>query len=57
MGRVIEVLCFALFSIPAFFVASLFIDVFALKLKWIAVAGNQGISGFCRRLSVFPLPT
>ncbi|UWS61966.1 hypothetical protein N2384_01755 [Bacillus paralicheniformis] len=30
-------------SIPAFYLAAVYLDVVAVKLRWIAVAGGQGM--------------
>lgn len=43
MGRMLNFLCIAGISIPAFYFASTFIDVFAVKLGFLSVAGNTGI--------------
>lgn len=42
-GFMLSALCFAGISIPPFFLASSFIDIFAMKLGWITVVGNTGI--------------
>lgn len=38
----LKALYFASFSIPSFYLASVYMDVFALKLGWVQVQGNTG---------------
>lgn len=42
LGKIMGVLCIAAISIPSFFFAGLFIDIFAVKFGWMNVAGNTG---------------
>ncbi|MGC4019261.1 MAG: ABC transporter permease [Muricomes sp.] len=41
-GKILRILAIAAISIPAFYIASIFIDVLAVRWKWIGVAGNTG---------------
>lgn len=45
-GYLLICLYIAGISIPPFYLASLYIDVFALKLDWMTVAGNTGFSRY-----------
>jgi len=45
-GHILNFLCIAGISIPAFYFASSFIDIFAVKFRFISVAGNVGIMRF-----------
>jgi ABC-type dipeptide/oligopeptide/nickel transport system permease component len=56
VGKIIEFICIAGISIPAFFFASTFIDIFAVNLGLMKVAGNTGImrylpAGLCLGIS------
>lgn len=43
-GFILRVLMIAGVSIPAFYLAAVYLDVVAVKLRWIAVAGGQGLT-------------
>lgn len=43
VGRLLNFLCIGAISIPAFYLASSFIDVFATQYHWISVTNNTGI--------------
>lgn len=43
IGRVLTFLCIAGVSIPSFFFAATYLDLFAVKLGWTSVAGNTGL--------------
>lgn len=42
-GKLLNLLCVAGISVPAFFFASTFLDVFAVRFGWLRVAGNTGL--------------
>ncbi|PYG90258.1 peptide/nickel transport system permease protein [Ruminiclostridium sufflavum DSM 19573] len=42
LGSVLNFICIAGISIPAFFFAGTFIDIFAVRFQWMSVAGNTG---------------
>lgn len=42
-GKLLNFLCVAGISVPAFFFASTFLDVFAVRFGWLRVAGNTGV--------------
>ncbi|MGL6198484.1 MAG: ABC transporter permease [Lachnospiraceae bacterium] len=46
VGYLLDFLCISGISIPAFFFASEFIDIFAVKYRLISVAGNEGLMRF-----------
>lgn len=46
VGKLLDYICIAGISVPAFFFASAFIDIFAVKFGWMNVAGNDGIMRF-----------
>ena len=43
VGKLMDFICIAGISIPSFFFATSFLDVFAVQLRWINVAGNTGL--------------
>ena len=43
VGKLMDFICIAGISIPSFFFATSFLDVFAVQLQWINVAGNTGL--------------
>lgn len=43
LGRILNVVCVAGVSLPPFFFASSFLDVFAVQFRWISVSGNTGL--------------
>lgn len=43
IGHVLIFLCIAGVSIPAFFFATAYLDIFAVKLGWTSVVGNTGL--------------
>lgn len=43
IGKLLNFLCIAGISIPAFYLASSFLDVFATKYHWISVTNNTGV--------------
>ena len=45
-SKLLDLICIAGISIPAFFFASTFIDVFAVEFRWLKVAGNEGFMRF-----------
>ncbi|MGL4729960.1 MAG: ABC transporter permease [Clostridium sp.] len=46
LGRLLNILNIMCISIPPFYIAILFIDIFAVKLEWLNVSGNSGILKF-----------
>lgn len=56
-GHILSVLCFAAISIPPFFLASTFIDVFAVKFNVITVVGNEGIMRYLPAALCFAIGT
>ncbi|SHN58809.1 ABC transporter permease [Desulfitobacterium chlororespirans] len=46
LGYLLTFLCIAGISVPPFYTASLFIDIFAVKLGWLSVTGNAGLMRF-----------
>ena len=46
LSKLLDLICIAGISIPAFFFASSFIDIFAVKFRWLNVAGNEGFMRF-----------
>lgn len=43
VGHLLNIVCIAGVSLPPFFFASSFLDVFAVQFRWISVAGNTGL--------------
>lgn len=43
LGRVLIFLCIAGVSVPSFFFASTYLDIFAVRLGWTSVAGSVGV--------------
>lgn len=56
-GRILSALCFAAISIPPFFLASTFIDVFAQRLGVITVVGNEGLMRYLPAALCFAIGT
>ena len=56
-GHILSALCFAAISIPPFFLASSFIDIFAMKLGWITVVGNVGLMRYLPAALCFAIGT
>ena len=51
IGKLMDFICIAGISIPSFFFATSFLDVFAVQLRWINVAGNTGLMRYLPPLS------
>lgn len=46
MGHVLIFFCVAGVSVPAFFLAAAYLDIFAVKLGWTSVVGNTGLTRY-----------
>lgn len=55
IGHVLIFLCIAGVSIPSFFFASSYLDIFAVKLGLTSVVGNTGLMRYLPQRSVSPL--
>ena len=54
-GRLLHFLCIAGVSIPSFFFASSYLDLFAVKFGFTSVVAAPGWCAICRRRSASPL--